>query len=196
MRRLGPRLALVAVVALGGCDVLDPMMHQQKVKPYRPSEHDADGISMRPPPPGVVAVGGAVAADVAGGVSADGKALARIPVQVTPQLLVLGRKKFEINCAACHGLLGDGDSLVAKNMSQRPPPSLHQRVWAEDGRYYQVIAKGFGLMPSYASALTLEERWAVVAYVRALQISQRARVEQASAEDRARLESEQRELPR
>ena len=194
MRRLPPLLALVVV--LGGCDVLDPMMQQQKVKPYRPSVHDPDGIAMRPPPPGVVAAGAAVAADVAGGVSADGKALGRIPVQVTPELLAVGRKRYEINCAVCHGLLGDGDSLVAKNMAQRPPPSLHQRVWAEDGRYYQVVTHGFGLMPSYASALTIEERWAVVAYLRALQISQRARVEQASAEDRARLESEQRELPR
>jgi mono/diheme cytochrome c family protein len=189
-------LALGALLALAGCDVLNPMLRQQKVKPYRPSLHDPDGISMRAPPPGVVAAGGAVAADVAGGAGPDGKALARIPLQVTPELLALGRKKFEINCAVCHGLLGDGDSLVAKNMAQRPPPSLHQRVWAEDGRYYQVVAQGFGVMPSYASELTIEERWAVVAYVRALQLSQRARVEQASAEDRAKLESEQRELPR
>jgi mono/diheme cytochrome c family protein len=117
-------------------------------------------------------------------------------VPVTPELLAVGRKRFEINCAVCHGLLGDGDSLVARNMAQRPPPSLHRRVWAEDGRYYQVVAQGFGIMPSYAAELTIEERWAVVAYVRALQISQRARIEQASAEDRARLEREQRELPR
>jgi mono/diheme cytochrome c family protein len=189
-------LALGALLALAGCDVLNPMMRQQKVKPYRPSAHDPDGVAMRAPPPGVVPVGGAIAAEVAAGLAPDGKALPRIPVRVTPELLALGRRKFDVNCAVCHGLLGDGDSLVAKNMAQRPPPSLHQRVWAEDGRYYQVVTQGFGVMPSYASALTVEERWAVVAYVRALQLSQRARVEQASAEDRARLESEQRELPR
>jgi mono/diheme cytochrome c family protein len=196
MRRLGGVVALLSVVALGGCDVLDPMMKQQKVKPYRPSPFDADGIAMRAPPAGVVAAGGAIAAEVGGGAGADGKALPRIPVPVTPELLAVGRKKFDINCAVCHGLLGDGDSLVAKNMSQRPPPSLHQRVWAEDGRYFQVVTHGFGVMPSYAAALTIEERGAVVAYVRALQLSQRARIEQASADDRARLEREQRELPR
>ena len=196
MRRGGPLLAVAAVVLLGGCDVLNPMLRQPKPKPYRPSAHDADGIAMRPPPAGTVAVGAAVAPEIAGGVGPDGKALARIPVQVTPELLAVGRKRFEINCAVCHGLLGDGDSLVAKNMAQRPPPSLHQRVMLEDGHYYQVITAGFGIMPSYASALTVEERWAVVAYVRALQLSQRARLEQAPPDVRSLLESQQRELSR
>ena len=90
-------------------------------------------------------------------------------------------------------LPGMSDTSICKIS---PPPSLHERVWAEDGRYYQVLSQGFGVMPSYASQLTVEERWAVVAYVRALQLSQRAKPEQASPEDQARLEREQRELPR
>jgi mono/diheme cytochrome c family protein len=97
-----------------------------------------------------------------------------------------------VNCAVCHGLLGDGDSLVAKNMSQRPPPSLHQRVRLEDGHYFQVVSRGFGLMPAYASELTVEERWAIVAYLRALQLSQNARPDLVPPQERERLEREKR----
>jgi mono/diheme cytochrome c family protein len=187
---------LVALLALAGCDVFNPMMSQQKQKPYRPSDFYPDGIGMRAPPPGAVAVAAHQPPEIALGRTPDGKNVDRIPVKVTPELLQIGRKKFEINCAVCHGLLADGDSLVAKNMAQRPPPSLHQRVKADDGHYFHVISQGFGVMPAYASQLTVEERWAVVSYVRALQLSQRARLEQAPPEERARLEREKREISR
>jgi len=190
------RAAALLAVLLAGCNVLDPMMVQEKQKPYRPSDHWPDGIGMRAPPPGTVAAAAFQPEDLAAGIAEDGRPLGRIPVKITPELLALGRKKFEVNCAVCHGLLGDGDSLVAKNMAQRPPPSLHQRVMLEDGHYYQVITSGFGIMPSYASALTVEERWAVVGYVRALQLSQRARLDQAPPDVRTTLESQQRELSR
>jgi mono/diheme cytochrome c family protein len=72
-------------------------------------------------------------------------------------------------------------------MSIRPPPSLHLKVKNGDGWFYQVISRGFGVMPSYAGHLTVEERWAVVAYLRALQLSQRARIDLVPPEDRARL---------
>jgi mono/diheme cytochrome c family protein len=193
MRRLA---AVLALLPLAACDVLNPMMQQEKVKPYRPSDFHADGVAMRPPPAGAVAAGAFLAAEVERGALEDGKPVPRIPVPVTPALLQVGRRKFEVNCAVCHGLLGDGDSLVAKNMAQRPPPSLHQRVWADDGRYFRVVSEGFGLMPSYATALTVEERWAVVAYVRALQLSQRGRLEQAPPAERERLERERREISR
>lgn len=186
-RRLLP-LALLA--ALAGCDVLNPMMQQGKVKPYRPSDFHPDGVAMRAPPPGVVPAGGALAAGLATGFDEDGKHVAASPVKLTPELLRLGRRKFEVNCAVCHGLLADGDSLVARNMSQRPPPSLHQRVRADDGHYFHVISRGFGVMPSYAAQLTVEERWAVVGYVRALQLSQSARLEELPPAERARLEKE------
>jgi mono/diheme cytochrome c family protein len=190
------RAATVVAVLLAGCNVFDPMMNQEKQKPYRPSDHWPDGIGMRAPPAGTVAAAAYQGDDIALGASDDGRPLGKIPVKVTPELLQVGRKKFDVNCAVCHGILGDGDSLVAKNMAQRPPPSLHQRVMLEDGHYYQVITSGFGIMPSYASALTVEERWAVVAYVRALQLSQRARLDQAPADVRTTLESQQRELSR
>jgi hypothetical protein len=89
-------------------------------------------------------------------------------------------------------LLGDGDSQVALNMSLRRPPSLHLYRDRPDGYIFQVISQGFGLMPSYAHSLSVHDRWAVVAYVRALQLSQHATVDQLPGELRGRLEKETR----
>ena len=194
MKRIFVALAALSAAALlvAGCDVLDPMMEQDKVRPYRPSDFYPDGIAMRAPPAGTVAVGAALPPEVGTGLAADGAPLQRVPVAVTPELLQAGRKRFEIVCAACHGLTGDGKSLVARNMSLRPPPSLHDYAARPDGYLFQVASRGFGLMPSYSAELSVEERWAVVAYVRALQLSQRARLSDAPPEVRARLEREAR----
>ncbi len=185
-------LALVPLLALTACPRLDPMQRQAKYKAYQVSDYWSDGLAMRAPPPGTVAWRAAGDPEVVTGLGADGKPLARIPVAVTPQLLATGRKRFDIHCAVCHGVLGDGESQVALNMSLRRPPSLHQFRDVTDGFVYQVVSKGFGLMPSYAAELSPEERWAVVAYVRALQLSQHATLEQVPPEVRERLGKEQR----
>jgi len=188
-------LALAALALfLAGCDVLDPMMRQPKMKPYRESDFWADGVSMRPPPAGAVSVEHVVAPEVRTGRGPDGAPIARIPVPVTRPLIEAGRKRFEIVCGTCHGLVGDGRSLVGRNMSLRPPPSLvGPPVPARpDGYLFLVATEGFGLMPGYAAELTVEDRWAVVAYLRALQLSQRARIEDAPPDERARLEGETR----
>ncbi|HYQ81273.1 MAG TPA: cytochrome c [Anaeromyxobacteraceae bacterium] len=187
-----PAALAAAALLCAGCDVLDPMMEQDKVRTYRPSDFYDDGIAMRGPPAGTVAVGSALPPEVRTGLAPDGKPLQRIPVPLTPELLQTGRKRFDIICATCHGLVGDGKSLVARNMSLRPPPSLHDYAARPDGYLYQVVSQGFGLMPAYSAELTVEERWAVVAYLRALQLSQRSRLEEAPPEVRARLEREAR----
>ncbi len=189
-RRPGSALLIVLLVGLAGCEQLDRMISQQKVKPYRESEFWPDRISMRPPQPGTVAREDELAQPVATGRGPDGAVLTRSPLPVTRQLLETGRKRFEIHCAACHGYLGDGVSLVARNMSLRPPPSLLARAGQPDGWYFQVMSEGFGVMPSYASVLPVEERWAIVAYLRALQLSQSARLEELPPAERARLERE------
>jgi mono/diheme cytochrome c family protein len=162
------------VALLAGCPGLDPMQRQQKVKPYQSSEFHADGLGMRAPPAGTVASGAAGDPALRAGIGPDGKPLAVAPVPFTPALLAVGRKKFDIHCAVCHGLLGDGESQVALNMSLRRPPNLHLYRDVPDGYLYQVVTQGFGLMPAYAAELTPQERWGVVAYLRALQLSQHA----------------------
>jgi mono/diheme cytochrome c family protein len=190
--RAAALLLAAAALGIGGCEALDPMITQQKVKAYRESEFWPDRISMRAPQPGTVSRDDLPTTPLTTGRGPDGKVLARLPVPVTRQLLLTGQKQFEIHCAACHGYLGDGVSLVARNMSLRPPPSLLARAAQPDGWYFQVMSEGFGLMPSYASEIPVPERWAIVAYLRALQLSQSARVEQLSPAERAALEKESR----
>jgi mono/diheme cytochrome c family protein len=181
-------LAAVALLALTACPRLDPMQRQPKYRAYQKSEAYPDGLAMRHPPEGTVAFGAPVDPLVATGLGADGRPLDRAPVAPTAALLARGRARFEVYCAACHGLLGDGESQVAINMSLRRPPSLHAYRDVADGHIFRVVSSGFGLMPSYAAELTVEDRWAVVAYVRALQLSQHAALEQVPPEDRRRLE--------
>lgn len=184
------RTATLALLALTACPRLDPMQRQQKYKAYQAGEYHADGVAMRAPPAGTVPYRSLVAPAVATGLGPDGKALAEVPLPVTAALLAKGRARFEVYCAVCHGVLGDGESQVALNMSLRRPPSLHAYRGVPDGHIYRVISDGFGLMPSYATALAPEERWAVVAYVRALQLSQYAAAEQLPPGARERLQKE------
>jgi mono/diheme cytochrome c family protein len=186
------RHAAVLLLALTACPRLDPMNRQQKYKAYQASEHHPDGLAMRHPPPNTVPHGAARDPVVATGLGPDGRAVAAVPVALDAKVLARGRQRFEIYCAACHGVLGDGESQVALNMSLRRPPSLHAYRDVPDGHIFRVITHGFGLMPPYAPELSVEDRWAVVAYVRALQLSQHARLDQLPADARTRLEEEAR----
>lgn len=159
---------LLLLVLVVGCNeapdanhALSRMNRQPVGRTYGASAVFKDGRAMRPLPEGVVA---------------REKALAPMPPQpITRALLERGRDRFDIHCAVCHGVLGDGDSVVAHNMELRKPPSLHEpRIVAfTPEQLHRVIEEGYGLMPSYASHLAPIDRWAVTAYVRALQVSQR-----------------------
>lgn len=173
------RTLLVLSTALAGCQEgqwwtrpepgLERMMDQPKVTALE---------STRTPPKGTVPVSD-VPYDVAIETGRQGKAwLEAIPIPVDRPLVEEGRTRFEIVCATCHGILGDGDSPAAKNMVLRKPPSLHEREIREmpPGRLFAIASEGFGLMPGYAAYLTARERWGIVAYVRALQLSRHAKV--------------------
>jgi hypothetical protein len=199
-------LSLLVMVAAGATacneNVLDPMADRQpKANRYKESPFYDDGLSMRAPPEGTVPreritlnARLTTGRDADGPVQPNGEPLPRylatIPVPVTRKLIELGRKRFDITCATCHGPLGDGESIVARQMSLRPPPSLHRYVDRPSGYFYEVITKGFGMMASYAAELTVEERWAVVAYLRALQLSQSTAVADLPPEVRQRLEAQ------
>jgi mono/diheme cytochrome c family protein len=187
---LRPALAAVAVLALAGCPRLDPMQRQQKVKAYQASPYWADGLGMRAPPEGTVPHGQLLPLEVATGLGPDGKAVGLVPIAIDAKLLSRGRARFDVTCAVCHGVLGDGESQVALNMSLRRPPSLHAYRDVPDGHIFRVVSEGFGLMPSYAAELSVEDRWAIVAYVRALQLSQYATLDQVPPDTRRKLEEE------
>jgi mono/diheme cytochrome c family protein len=126
---------------------------------------------MQPPPGGTVRRGELLDSRLTEGRERGGAYLSDVPLAVTGKLLARGQSRFGIFCAVCHGEAGDGRSIVASNMVERPPPSLlsPQLRALPAGLLYQVVQQGFGRMPSYATELTVEDRWAVVAYVRRLQ---------------------------
>jgi mono/diheme cytochrome c family protein len=189
------RAALAALpVFLAGCPSLDPMWRQPKDQAYQASATQPGGLAMRTPPPGTVPFRSLAEPSLATGRAPDGQYLRTTPVVLDAKTLAQGRKAFDIHCAVCHGVLGDGESQLALVMSLRKPPSLHQPLYrdATDGYLFEVVTRGFGLMPGYAQELTDADRWAVVGYVRALQISQSAGLDQAPGPERARLEGESR----
>ena len=173
MRRLGAIAALCGLLTgcENGCDgwnkVFERMVNQPKDKTF--------GATMQLPPRG--AIPREVVIDdirLTEGTTPDHAWLKDFPVPLTPELLERGRDRFNITCAACHGVLGDGDTPVAAKMQLRKPPSLRDAdlVALPPGHVYAVIHHGYGLMPSYDDQLDLHDRWAVVAYVKALQLSQ------------------------
>lgn len=195
LKALVPSLALLGA----GCgpDTFQRMAIQPRDPSYGQEPFFEDQRAMRAPPRGTVPrewpIGSVEFATGQVAEDPDAGYVQRIPVALTRATVERGRSRFEIYCAACHGVLGDGDSLVARNMALRPPPSLLTLTDRPDGYIYRVITQGRGLMPGYASPLSPHDRWAVVAYVRALQRSQRARLEDAPPEVRGRLLTEARD---
>jgi hypothetical protein len=109
------------------------------------------------------------------------------PVKLSRELLALGKKRFEIVCAQCHGLLGDGHSTVADNMGSRLPPNLHEYRDRPDGFFFAAITQGYGYMPSFAGEIPAEERWAVVSYIRALQRARNVRYQDLSETEKRKV---------
>jgi mono/diheme cytochrome c family protein len=106
----------------------------------------------------------------------------------TREILARGRERYGIYCAPCHGQVGRGDGMVVRR-GYRKPASFHEdRLRAQPaGFYFDVISRGFGAMPDYAGQVNVQDRWAVVAYIRALQLSQNSRLEDVAPENRAAL---------
>jgi mono/diheme cytochrome c family protein len=200
------RLVLTAAllsVATSACDenILDQMADSQpKANRYRESKFFQDGLTMKAPPEGTVPrerntlnARMTTGRETDGPIQSNGEPLPvyvkTVPVPVTRKLLDLGRKRYDITCGTCHGPLGDGDSIVARQMSLRPPPSLHRYIEKPAGYIYEVASKGFGMMASYAAETTVEERWAIVAYIRALQLSQSMPATDLSPAERQQVEA-------
>jgi cytochrome c len=146
---------------------------------------------MRQPPDGTVPrERQTMRPEITSGRDRSGRIVNAIPIPVTKELMLLGRTRFEVYCAICHGLVGDGVSLVATQMSLRPPPNLHQIRNPGPGHVFQVVSEGFGLMPSYAAQLTPYDRWAIVAYVHALRRSQAGTLADAPPDIQDKLRAE------
>lgn len=171
-----PALLLPALLLLGACDRAD-MAAQDKARQWDENRFFADRSSMRQPAPGTVARD---APD----------APAPQPAVITAALLERGRTEFDIFCSPCHGESGDGRGMIVQRGFPEPPPLWLPRLEDAKAAYlYDVITQGHGTMYSYADRVKSADRWAVIAYVRALQQSQDAKPAALPPADRALLEA-------
>jgi mono/diheme cytochrome c family protein len=162
-------LAALAVLAVAACDNggttpdWSRMITQPKILPFGETP-------MRQPPAGTIARDWQPQTTTA--------ETTTIPVPITRELLDRGRQRFAIACSPCHGVRGDGDSAVAHAMQRRRPPSFAdpKLVALTPGKMFDVVTHGYGFMPSYAGLLEVHDRWAVIAFVRTLQLADGARL--------------------
>jgi mono/diheme cytochrome c family protein len=183
-RRLASRVfAAACLVLLAGCSLKQDMAHQPKNRPLSPSDFFTDGRSERPLLENTVARG-SLAADALF-VSKDSN---NFPLPVTQELLERGEDRYRIFCTPCHGLQGDGNGMIAMR-GMKHPPSYHQDRLRQvpNGYIYDVITNGFGAMYGYSAQIPPRDRWAIVAYVRALQLSRNAKVAELPAEVREKV---------
>jgi len=181
---LGTALAIALCAIAAGCR--QDMHNQTKMKPYRQSRFFADGQGSRQPVADTVARGQLRENEVYyTGQTTDGEMVAEIPMPVTAQVLSRGQQRFNIYCAPCHGRLGNGQGMVVRRGYKRPVSFHDPRLVASPaGYFYDVMTNGFSVMPSYATQIAPADRWAIVAYLRALQLSQGARLAELPAPDR------------
>lgn len=181
MRHANPTVLalLIAAAALAGC-TRSNMDSQPKYHEYEPGALFKDGKVLQAPPEGTVARG-----DLARDAEASDKPA------VTAALLQRGRTEFNIYCSPCHDRAGTGHGIVVERGMPQPPSYHEQRLReASDQHFYDVISNGYGAMYSYADRIRPRDRWAIVAYLRALQLSQHATLDDLNPDQRAQLEAE------
>lgn len=181
--RAAAALLALGALALAGCR--QDMHDQAKVEPLEASAFFADGRASRAPVPGTVARGHLDDDPVlATGLDAAGEPVAELPVPVTRELLERGRERFEIFCTPCHDRVGTGQGMIVRRGYKRPQSFHTERLRTMPvGYFFDVATRGFGQMPSYARQVPVADRWAIAAYIRVLQLSQSAPVQELSQAD-------------
>lgn len=190
LRRLGVTAAALCVLLLAGCR--NEMHDQPRYKPLRQSAFFGDQQSARPLVEGTVARGELPPGDLLHTGTSGGRLADALPFPATREVLQRGRERYDIFCAPCHGVTGDGRGMIVLR-GFRPPPTLHDKRLrtAPLGHFYVVITRGIGVMPSYAARVGVHDRWAIAAYMRALQLSQNATLDDVPAEERKKLSETQ-----
>ncbi len=179
---------MCAALLLTGCRL--DMHVQPRYNPYAPSDFFADGRSERPPVAGTVARGEIVSGPeqlVFTGML-NGREVDAFPFRVTRAVLDRGRERYNIFCTPCHGWTGDGDGMIVQR-GFRPPPSYHtdRLRQAPVGHFFSVITNGFGAMYPYGYRILPRDRWAIIAYIRALQLSRQAKISDVPEAERSKL---------
>ncbi len=180
---------LIVVAGLTGCR--QEMRYDARLKPFQETPFFADRDSSRPLVAGVVPRGEARNDDFFYAGEVNGQLVRGFPAPVSRATLEEGRAKFNIYCSVCHGITGVGDGMVVQRGFPRPP-SLHEPRLREapEGHFFHVITHGYGAMYSYAARIEPSERWAIIAYIRALQLSRNASPDDLAAAERGTASAE------
>lgn len=185
LKMLSLVMTLLAGTTAPACRQPQKMADQPYRQPLESSEFFADGMASRHPPAGTVAR--EHVEDYFTG-KTEGKAIVTPPSEVTLELLERGRERYNIFCSPCHDRLGTGQGMIVRRGFPRAH-SFHQPRLREapDRHFFEVITRGFGAMPSYADAVPPADRWAVISYIRALQLSRNVRLAELPPEDQEKL---------
>jgi mono/diheme cytochrome c family protein len=164
------------------------MAVQPRYDPLEPSDFFSDHMAARPRIAGTVARGeaamtGPLVTGKMNGADVDG-----YPFAITSAIMNRGQERYNIYCSPCHGRLGDGNGMIPAR-GYRHPPSYHTDTLrkAPTGHFFDVMTNGFGSMPSYAPQVSVQDRWAIVAYIRALQLAHNATINELTPEERGKL---------
>jgi mono/diheme cytochrome c family protein len=163
----------VALLALTACR--QDMQDEPRYKPLAQSDFFSDHRSARPMVEGTVARGHLRIDEARYTGKVDGEDVDQFPIPIAKADIERGQTRFNIYCTPCHGRLGDGNGMVVLRGFRQPPSYYSDRlINAPVGHYFDVITNGFGAMPSYASRVEPDDRWRIAAYIRALQLSESA----------------------
>ncbi|HLB44656.1 MAG TPA: cytochrome c [Candidatus Limnocylindrales bacterium] len=184
-------LAAAAVALLGASACRQDMHDQPKSEPLEASLFFRDGQASRPIVEGTVARGQLRLDAHRETGKVDGQLVETFPAPVTRATLDRGQQRYGIFCAPCHGRVGDGQGMVARRGLKRLPATFHsdRLRQAPPGYFFDVMTNGFGAMQDYRSQVPVDDRWAIVAYLRVLQLSQHATVDDVPAAERATLDA-------
>jgi mono/diheme cytochrome c family protein len=180
-------VAAMILAALAGCH--GDMYDQPRYDPLEKSDFFADGRASRPAVAGTIARGDLRDDEALYTGKQDGKLVDTPPLEIDQALIERGRERFNIFCTPCHGRAGYGDGMIVRRGFRQPPTYHSDRLRGVPiGHFFDVMTNGFATMPDYAEQIPVRDRWAIAVYVRALQLSQHARLDELDDTDRRRLE--------
>ena len=184
------------LVALATCALAVASCRQDMHDNPRYEAYEAG--AMRAPVEGTVARGSLMPSPTPAAATVPAGAAPKdaFPFAITDEVLARGQSRFNINCAPCHSRLGDGDGMIVRRGLKKPPSYHEERLRNSPASHFvDVMTNGFGAMPSYSDKLTDEDRWKIAAYIRVLQLSQHAKIDDVPPEERAKLEKGEQATP-
>lgn len=183
------KLCVLACLCVWAGACRQDMHDQPKFVPLREASFFADARSARPIVAGTVARGQLRDDALLYTGKLDGADSDVFPFPIDERVLRRGQDRYDIYCSPCHARTGDGDGMIVRRGYRRPPSIHDDRLRAAPvGHFFDVMSNGFGAMPDYAVQVRAEDRWAIAAYLRVLQQSSRASIDDVPASERARLD--------